>query len=84
MDFVIDSDVQAVAEFMQQRIAATRLVSVADGIAKVAPLLWGRYTPEDIQVLDLIVPKPCPSQPNATGCDLAQVGAGDGSDITCA
>ena len=50
---VMDSDVQEVAEFMQTRIAASRLVAVADGLAAVAPLLWGRYTAEAIQALRL-------------------------------
>ncbi len=53
MELMIDDDVRAVAEFMQQRVAAARLVPVAEGIAKVASLLWGRYTPEDVRVLRL-------------------------------
>ena len=50
---VADPDVQAVAEFMQARIAASRLVAVADGLAAMAPLLWGRYAAEAVQALRL-------------------------------
>lgn len=57
----IDSDVQAVAEFMQARIAASRLVAVADGLAAIAPLLWGRYKPEAVQVIRFVAP-------SITGC----------------
>ncbi len=49
----VDEDVQAVAAFMQGRIAASRLVSVADGLAALAPLLWGKFQPEAIQTVRL-------------------------------
>jgi hypothetical protein len=39
MKLVFDPDVQAVAEFMQSRIAVNRLVPVADGLAKMATVL---------------------------------------------
>jgi hypothetical protein len=48
---IVDDDVKAVAEFMQGRIAASRLVAVADGLAAMAPLLWGRFQPEAIQAI---------------------------------
>src|SRR5258708_26610209 len=54
---VVDADVQAVAEFMQARIAASRLVAVADGLAAMAPLLWGRDKAESIQMLRLEPPQ---------------------------
>ena len=50
---IVDDDVQAVAEFMQGKIAASRLVAVADGLAAIAPLLWGRFQPDAIQAIRL-------------------------------
>jgi hypothetical protein len=50
----MDSDVQAVLEFMQREIPAGRLVGVANGVASIAPLLWGGYQPEKIQALRLV------------------------------
>jgi hypothetical protein len=64
MEIVLDPDVQAVAEFMQQRMQASRLVAVANGLAGIAPLLWGRYQREEIHILQLqdatstLVPRP--------------------------
>ena len=54
MNVVVDADVKAVAEFMQERIAASRLVAVADGLAAVAPLLWGQYQSQGVQALQLV------------------------------
>lgn len=53
MDLRVDPDVQEVAEFMQRRIAASRLVGVADALAAIAPVLWGRYQPEMVDALRL-------------------------------
>jgi hypothetical protein len=53
MNLEIDPDVKMVAEFMQEKIAASRLKGTAEGLAAIATLLWGRYEPEDIQVLQL-------------------------------
>jgi hypothetical protein len=53
MEIEIDPDTKAVAEFMQSSIAASRLVGVAEGIARLAPLLWGRYAPEKVETLSL-------------------------------
>ncbi len=65
MNLIADSDVQEVAEFMQTRIPANRLVSVANGLAAIAPTLWGCYTPaEEIRVLQLVV---------TLGCDLPKL-----------
>ena len=41
MEVQLDPDVQRVAEFMQREIPADRVVAVAQGVAAVAPLLWG-------------------------------------------
>jgi hypothetical protein len=54
----IDPDVKAVAEFMQSTLAAARLAPVASGLNALAPLLWGRYAPESIEVLSLAHPTP--------------------------
>ncbi len=53
MKLIIDADVQVVAAFMQGRIQASRLVAVAGGIAALAPVLWGHYGTEGVQVLRL-------------------------------
>jgi len=53
MKMLIDPDVQAVAEFMQNRIAVNRLVPVAEGLAKMATILWGRFIPEEVAILRL-------------------------------
>ena len=54
MKFEVDADVQAVAEFMQRSIPATHLVGVAAGLHALAPLLWGRYEPEQVSPLQLV------------------------------
>ena len=51
MDLEIDPDVKAVAEFMQANMTASHLVAVAQGVADLAPLLWGRYGKEDVSIL---------------------------------
>ena len=48
-----DQYLQEVAEFMQQRIPASALVSVAAGLKAIAPLLWGHYSQEPITPLRL-------------------------------
>lgn len=52
-EITVDDDVKAVAAFMQKEIAASRLVAVADGLAAMAPLLWGKYPAEAIQAMRL-------------------------------
>jgi hypothetical protein len=56
VDLILDEDVRAVAAFMQERISVARLVAVASGVAALAPLLWGRYQPEELSVLRLVHP----------------------------
>lgn len=48
MNLKIDSDVGAVIEIMQRTIPAARLVSVAQAVSELAPLLWGQYEKEGI------------------------------------
>ena len=42
---VVDADVQMVIEFMLAEIRAARLVAVAVGLARLAPVLRGEYQP---------------------------------------
>lgn len=53
MDFEVDADVKAVAEFLQQNVATSRLVGVATAIGRLAPILWGRYSADDVQPISL-------------------------------
>ncbi len=53
MQILIDPDVQAMAEYMQERLPANRLTSIAKAVAAVAPLLWGDC-PEEIQSIRLV------------------------------
>lgn len=48
MNVTMDSDVQLVAEFMQNNVPASRLLSVATGLAACAPLLWGQFAAADV------------------------------------
>lgn len=57
LKLVVDADVQVVAEFMQSNVAASRLVAIADGLAAIAPLIWGRYEPEKVLALRLVSPE---------------------------
>jgi len=79
-DVRVDSDVLAVAIFMQERMAASRLVAVADGLAAIAPLLWGHYEAEAVQALRLAWPEKPITKPAASNVlDLPTACAGDGS-----
>jgi hypothetical protein len=46
MELRIDGDLQAVAEFMQRNIPASKLMSVADELPKMGRLLWAHYPQE--------------------------------------
>ena len=43
INVVMDPDVQKVCEFMQRNMTADRLVSVAEKVGELAPILWGRH-----------------------------------------
>jgi hypothetical protein len=58
MELIIDPDVKAVAEFMQSSVQACRLVSVAQAVAKLAPILWDIYDAEAVRALSLEHPQP--------------------------
>jgi hypothetical protein len=57
MDLRMDEDVQVVAEFMQRTVPASKLISVADDLSKVARLLWSCYPQEPSLGLVLVEPK---------------------------
>lgn len=48
-----DADLVAVAAFMQRNLPAAKLVSVANALAAVAPLMWGHYLSEPVVALAL-------------------------------
>lgn len=68
MEIKVDSDVQSVLEFMQQHIAASKLLTVAEVLPKMARLLWPEYPQEPCSALSLVLSKPeySPSLPDAT------------------
>jgi hypothetical protein len=53
MQFEVDSDVQAVLEFMQLNIPAAKLVGVAESASQMARLLWGHNPQEPVQPCSL-------------------------------
>ncbi|HZS85398.1 MAG TPA: hypothetical protein VFA50_21195 [Stellaceae bacterium] len=86
MDLFIDPDVKSIAEYMQSSLSATRLVPVAMALAKLAPILWGRYSVDEVDVLALIHDQlsasgSAISQPAASGSVQPHSGAGDGSVV---
>jgi hypothetical protein len=56
MKLVIDPDVKTIVEFIQERLPANRLASVASGVAAIAPLLWGHHQTEEIITLQMVSP----------------------------
>ncbi len=53
-----DSDVQKVAEFMQENIPANRLAGVAMALNGLAPALWGHLPSAEVRALSLQGVKP--------------------------
>lgn len=76
----IDPDVMAVLEFMQKKMPADKLVSVAENLAPIARLIWGHHPQQVIRAVTLFHPKPGLrlSRSTASESDLAQAGADDG------
>jgi hypothetical protein len=72
MEVVFDPDVRAVAKFMQSRLTAGRLVPVVNALTQIAPILWGRYAPETIDVLCLRY-----AQPNIKDREILLQGASE-------
>ena len=46
MAIEMDAEIQRLAEFMQREFAAAQLVSMAENMAVLAPVLWGKYERE--------------------------------------
>ena len=68
MTIEMNPDVQAVIEFMQATVEASRLVGVAESIPQIARLLWSDGLQEPCYPIALVLPKP-------TGCDPSLLGA---------
>lgn len=79
---VLDSDVRKVVEFMQTEIEAQRLVGVADCLPQMARLLWEQVPQEPVRALQLVVPKPRPSQSDASGSVVLADAGGDSAAAT--
>jgi hypothetical protein len=68
MEVVLDSDVKAVAEFMQNNIPAAKLIGVAEALPTLASILWSQYPQESVQAAIFDCPKTgllSQSQPDA-------------------
>jgi len=79
MEVVIDPDVKAVAEFMQSKIEARKLVGVADSLRAIAPILWGQYGDSPVQGIELLnEPITCESQSVSIESALPEAHADDG------
>ena len=81
---VIDSDLQAVLEFMQDRIAATKLIQLADSLPQMARLLWGSCQQEHFVPIWLSPEKPSlqnQSPLGANGYSPARAYADDDSGV---
>ena len=84
MQVILDSDVQAVLEFMQDRNPAARLLAVAEGLPKIARLLWDGTQQEPFRVASLTVSKTLhPSLSPASELSPA-LGSVDGDSVTAA
>src|SRR5277367_2447076 len=57
----LDQDVQAVLEFMQSKIQASKLVAVAESLPQIARLLWSQYPQESVSPFGLFRTLPHPS-----------------------
>lgn len=48
MTIKIDPQVRAVVGFMQANFEASRLLSIAKGVAALAPVIWGHHPFEEV------------------------------------
>jgi hypothetical protein len=83
---ILDECVQSVLEFMQSKIATSKLVSIADSLPQLARLLWAHYPQEPCVALDLVAHLPMASSSrvkptDATESALFPVGAGGDSVV---
>lgn len=53
MNLKLDSDVQAVLEFMQKNIPCDRLIGVATSVATVSQILWAHHVQTSILPISL-------------------------------
>ena len=53
MKIEIDPDVKAVAEFMQSKIEARKLVGVAESLRAIAPIIWGHHDQSRVVAIKL-------------------------------
>lgn len=82
MELRMDADLQSVAEFMERNLPASKLVSVAEELPKMARLLWARYPQEPVVGLELSEPRFTSGlQPSATESFPALACAGGGSEV---
>ncbi|MBZ5535398.1 MAG: hypothetical protein LAO31_05530 [Acidobacteriia bacterium] len=65
----MDSEVKEVLDFMQSNIQACRLVSVANSIKDIAPILWGHYEPKEEIALVLEMPPILPDVPQSVATE---------------
>lgn len=56
MNLEMDYHVKITAEWMQSHLPADKLVTAAEAVAALAPLLWGRYDRKDVQAIALVSP----------------------------
>lgn len=55
-DLAIDADVKRVAEYMLESVEAAKLLSVAQAVAQLAPILWGHHERLEVRTLALEYP----------------------------
>lgn len=80
-ELLMDKDLRAVVEFMQDSIPACKLVGLSETLPQLARLLWGHFQQEPVKPLELLLTKTHPSQSNANGCDPAKACVGGGSAV---
>jgi uncharacterized protein (DUF2267 family) len=57
MKINVNADVEAVLRFMQENIAASKLVSIAERLPETARLLWDHFPQEPCVPIDFQLPK---------------------------
>ncbi len=86
MELQIDGDLKAVAEFMQNTIPASKLLSVAEDLPKMGRLLWARYPQEPSLGLMLSEPMITSDSPRAASESFPEslcVGGGSAAEASC-
>jgi hypothetical protein len=78
VEVVIDPDVRAVAEFIQSKIEARKLVGVAESLRAIAPILWSQYHHHPVQAIELRSDSiTCESQRASIGSASKRLHVGD-------